>query len=316
MFKRKILLILGIFIFLILNTNAQTQLPTKWWVNGNGYTGLLVYNIDPSTQRVKGHLLGTPVEGYLVGRHLVLHRYPKGNTQMWEGWIMDRKLGSAIPSYSSDYIVSGIISVNGDQVYPWFGIESGKSAGIPGTGSAQGTGGSLSGQAKVVAGSLHGLRWEMPCKNKGITCTAAIPRPVKTTYLGGDLNHTYSVTLRFRGVVEQQSYTGGKKDGLWYIGGRSNNSNYNIYKLEITDPPQTYYLNAGRVGIRRCWLIDYVKTIRIRGGAKIILSADAQDGVLIGNIDGQGKPIIVPGVPPAPLPYNGQFIQMNVLEVK
>jgi len=310
------LIIFFTLIFLTYNIYAQSTLPTTWWVNGNGYTGILVYTVNPTTQNVSGKLLGTPVEGYLVGRHLVLHRYPKGHTQIWEGWIMDRNLGSAIPSYSNDYFISGTISINGNQVVPWFGIERGMTAGVPGNVSVPGTNSSLTGIAQVVAGALHGLRWEMPCVKKGTTCAAAIPRPIKSTRLGGDANHIYSVTLQFRGVVEQQSYAGGTKNGLWYSGGRSANSAYNIYKLEITDPPQTYYLNAGRAGIRRCWLIDYVQTVRIRGGAEIILSADAQDGRLIGNVDGQGNPIIVPGVPPSPQPYNGQFIQMDVLSVK
>lgn len=309
------LLLLGSVMFLT-SMCALAALPTTWWVNGNGYTGLLVYTLNPQTQRISGTLLGTPVEGYLVGRHLVLHRHPAGNTQLWEGWILDRTLGSAIPSYSGDFIIAGTISVNGDQVYPWFGIEQGKNAGFTMGQPPSGAPGGLTGQAQVVAGTLHGLRWEMPCQVKGATCNAAVPRPVKSTILGGDPNRTYQVTLRFRGVVEQQSYAGGQQDGLWYTGGRSADGNYNIYKLEITSPPQTYFLNAGRAGIRRCWLIDYTRTITVRGGATVILSADAQDGRLIGNVDDQGRPIVVPGVPPAPQPYNGQFIQMDVIEVK
>jgi hypothetical protein len=306
--------------------NAQTAFPTQWWVNGNGYTGLLIYKVNPGTQRVSGTLLGTPVEGYLIGRHLILHRFPKGNTQIWEGWIMDKSLGADIPSYNWDYIVAGSISIEGDRVTPWFGVESGKTAGVPQPASGPGTAGGtgipstttlppLSGQAQVVAGSLHGLRWEMPGIQSGASCKAADPRPVKTTQLGGDPNRIYSVTLRFRGVVEEQSYAGGTQKGRWYVGGRSADGIYNIYKLEIMDPHQVFFLNAGRAGLRRCWMIDYTQTILIRGGAKITLSADAQDGWLVGNVDDKGKPIVVPGVPPAPLAYKGQFIQMDVVSV-
>ena len=168
----------------------------------------------------------------------------------------------------------------------------------------------------VVAGVLHGLRWEMPCNNKGNVCSAKVQKPTESATLGGDPNQLYEVTLRFRGVVEYQSYTGGKKDGLWYIGGRSNQGSYNIYQLETTDPPQTYFLNAERAGIGWCWPIDYTRKIRVKGGSKVILSANAQDGALISNHDGKGNPIIIPGIDPAPAAYDGQFIQMDVLSVE
>jgi len=65
-------------------------LPTTWQVNGNGYTGILVISrFNAATNEVSGTLLGKPVRGYLVGRHLVLHRYPQGRTQIWDGWILD-----------------------------------------------------------------------------------------------------------------------------------------------------------------------------------------------------------------------------------
>ena len=64
----------------------SAALPTTWQVNGNGYTGLLVLGkTDANTNEVSGTLLGTPVKGYLVGRHLVLHRYPQGKAQIWDG---------------------------------------------------------------------------------------------------------------------------------------------------------------------------------------------------------------------------------------
>ena len=118
---------------IVFSFNLLFAYPTSWWVNGNGYTGYLIYRVDSSTNKVKGKLLGTNVEGYLVGRHLVLHRYPQGNSQVWEGHIMDKRLGANIPSYNSDYFIAGTISVNGEQDYPWFAVENGKTAGIAGT---------------------------------------------------------------------------------------------------------------------------------------------------------------------------------------
>ncbi len=168
-----------------------------------------------------------------------------------------------------------------------------------------------------MAAGLNGLRCEMPCKPgyRGEVCGASNPRPSATGKMGGPAGQLYELTLRFRGEVEQHSYADGKQDGLWYVGGRSAQSTYNIYRLHISDPEQTYYLNAGRAGIRRTWAIDYRKTVPIRAGAAVTLSADAQDDRLIVNRDISGKPIVVPDVPPAPRAFDGQFIQVDVVSV-
>jgi choice-of-anchor C domain-containing protein len=106
------------------------QLPATWRVNGNGYTGILVLNnVNAATNEVSGTLLGTPVKGYLVGRHLVLHRYPQGSTQIWDGWILDPKLGApGQPYYDGTLIIAGQISEDKgpvDGVYPWYAVAQG-----------------------------------------------------------------------------------------------------------------------------------------------------------------------------------------------
>ena len=81
-------------LLLCAQNGTQTSYPTKWEVNCNGYIGILDYTVDLSTDKITGTLLGTKVEGYIVDRHLILHRYPEGRTQIWDGWIMDRTLGA------------------------------------------------------------------------------------------------------------------------------------------------------------------------------------------------------------------------------
>lgn len=172
-------------------------------------------------------------------------------------------------------------------------------------------------ECKDVATALQALRWEMPCKphKGGDTCNAAVEKPTKSVTLAGTKGTTYDVTLHFRGEVEQNEYKGGSADGLWYTGGKSANTNYNIYKLEISDPPQAYYLNAGKAGIRHTWPLDYEKTLKIAGGATVTITGDAQDHALIVNQDDKKKPIVVADVPPAPEAFDGQFIQMDVTKV-
>jgi hypothetical protein len=175
--------------------------------------------------------------------------------------------------------------------------------------------------------SIDGYRWEFPCKEalpenpqKGANCTSALVKgdPKKTDNFTaerefeGEKGKRYQVTLRFRGVVEPMMYKEGKKDGdYFYIGGEPNNGTYNIYKLTISSPPSHYFLNRqDKVG-HVIFTIDYTKTIEIDGGAKVTFHGDGQNGQLISNFD----KLVVPDVAPAPKPFNGQFVQVNVVKV-
>ncbi len=58
--------------------------------------------------------------------------------------------------------------------------------------------------------------------------------------------------------------------------------------------------------------IDYTQTIEIAGGSAITLHGNGQNGRLISNF----KKLVVPDVTPAPAPFNGQFVQLNVVDVQ
>ena len=180
---------------------------------------------------------------------------------------------------------------------------------------------------KKPGASLDGYRFQFPCKGKmpekpkkGAGCQSALVKgdPFKTdnfkkvVHFGGEAGKTYKVTLRFRGVVEPMMYKNGKMDGdYFYIGGEPNNGTYNIYKIDVASPKSHYFLNRqDRVG-HRIFTIDYVKTIEIEGGSQITLSGDGQNGKLISNFAQH----VVPEIAPAPKPYHGQFIQIDVVKV-
>lgn len=181
--------------------------------------------------------------------------------------------------------------------------------------------------AKKLGGSIDGYRFEFPCKqalsgkpNPGANCSSAlVTGNPKTTdqfthekTFGGEKGKKYKVTLRFRGVVEPMMYKNGKMDGdYFYIGGEPNNATYNIYKISVASPESHYFLNRqDKVG-HRVFTIDYTKTIEIEGGSKITFHGNGQNGALISN----GAHLVVPGIPPAPMPFNGQFVQIDVLDV-
>ncbi|MBA4188337.1 MAG: hypothetical protein C0467_10060 [Planctomycetaceae bacterium] len=182
-------------------------------------------------------------------------------------------------------------------------------------------------QPKKIGASIDGYRWEFPCKEpmpenpkQGAGCASALVKgdPKKTDNFTterefeGEKGKRYEVTLRFRGVVEPMMYKDGKKDGEhFYIGGEPNNGTYNIYKLAISSPPSHYFLNRqDKVG-HDIFTIDYTKTIEIDGGAKITFHGDGQNGQLISNFN----KLVVKDLPPAPKPYNGQFVQVDVVSV-
>lgn len=181
------------------------------------------------------------------------------------------------------------------------------------------------GHCQDVVGSLQGLRWNLPCASALGTqaCYASNPTPQSST-VQGTAGVTYAVTLRLRGVVEQETYNG-KADGgvvatgtnasFFVEGATPAGEGYNVYSLTISAPAQTAYLNSGTANIAQCWPIDYTVTLPMQSGARITLAADTVNGSEIINRDANGSPIVVPGISPAPTAYNGQFIQMDVIDV-
>jgi hypothetical protein len=186
-----------------------------------------------------------------------------------------------------------------------------------------------------VAGNLEGLSWALPCTgiDTSTVCYTELEsgtdEEVLTTTLSGASEQTYLVTLLFRGVVEEKSYSdddagnalaegadGGSNPQFFIAGGQPAGDGYNVYELDVSDPPQTYFLNSGSSGTQNTWPLDYEATIPMNSGATITLTANAIDGQEINNNNGvDGGPVLVPGLPPYPAAYNGQFIQMDVVTV-
>jgi hypothetical protein len=180
---------------------------------------------------------------------------------------------------------------------------------------------------KKVAAALDGYRFEFPCKDPmpenpkpgadGISARATEDPTTNDKFtdvkkFGGEPGKRYQVTLRVRGVVEPMMYKDGQQVGeYFYIGGVPNNATYNIYQLTVSAPESHFFFNRqDKVG-HKIFTIDYTATIEIEGGATLTLHGNGQNGRMITNFD----KLVVPDVPPAPQPFNGQFIQLNVTDV-
>jgi hypothetical protein len=182
--------------------------------------------------------------------------------------------------------------------------------------------------AASPAAAIDGFRFEFPCKDpmpdnpkEGADGPSGLVKGdpkttdnfISTKKFGGTPGKRYKVTLRFRGVVEPMMYKNGQQVGeYFYIGGEKNNATYNVYEIRVSSPQSHFFLNRQDQVGHRIFTLDYTQTIEIDGGAEVVFFGDGQNGRLITNY----KKLVVPEIPPAPAPYNGQFIQVDVLDVK
>jgi hypothetical protein len=162
------------------------------------------------------------------------------------------------------------------------------------------------------------LRVEVPCVNAlpdGVSCTAVDPI-ASTWQVTGASGTARSLTLRIRGVDELKNYVGGTTWGSCNVGGSASSGPQNIYALEVSDPPQRIFLNAGINSTSFAVAVDFTMAVSAKAGAFLTLSESSVDGAILKNDDSTGAPIVVPGVPPAPAPFAGQFLQVDVIALQ
>lgn len=174
------------------------------------------------------------------------------------------------------------------------------------------------GQRCSVDAMLPTLRLEMPCQSQG-RCNSAYcfisNDPTDQAVMTGNPVVSYEVTLRFRGVMEEKAYFGGTDDGLWNEGGSPADDGWNTYRLEISSPSQSYWLNSGSQFSDHCEMVDYEQTVTITGGATVSVAGFEPNDCGARNLDDDGQPIVIPGIDPAPAPFDGQFLQVDVVSV-
>jgi hypothetical protein len=177
------------------------------------------------------------------------------------------------------------------------------------------------------AASLAGLRIEVPCKGdkfgENTEChwdpALMVNDPkwkLKTEIVktfSGAPGVVHDVTIRVRGVVEPKNFTGGTVEhDHFQIGGTPDVDHYNFYSLKVSDPAESYTVNRHEKKVGHfLFAIDYTVTVPIRGGATVIVGAYDDNDISIAN----HQNIVVPEIPPAPAPFDGQFFQLDVLSV-
>jgi hypothetical protein len=184
-----------------------------------------------------------------------------------------------------------------------------------------------------AAGKLHGYLFKLQCGalQDSRSCKLS-PEQEKSrldVVLAGDPATVYDVKLRVRGLLEPRRYTGGAladaANPWFYVGGapdplkKGGGHAYNIYQVSVSDPKQDHFLNrdtgdylgGGYQPSHTIYKVDYLATIKARGGSTIsVITDDLAGSGMINNADKQ----VVDGIPAALItqPWDGQFFYLEV----
>ena len=101
------------------------------------------------------------------------------------------------------------------------------------------------------------------------------------------------------------------------MGGTNPGNQYNTYSLTVSPSGQIFYLNAGDPhSTVYCESVDDTFQVSAPALANFSLLADAEDAATAKNEDSGGTPIPSPsGVSPTSAPFNGQFLQLDVVSI-
>jgi hypothetical protein len=205
------------------------------------------------------------------------------------------------------------------------GIKAGGGlAGAAGTTFTGGNGGSggEAGTGTSPAAALDKFRFECPCKSGAANHTSdgncnvtpEVDRQTIVKTMGGDPTKVYDVTLRVRGLTEPNTYKNGTLQGdRFYVGGTTGTPGYTSYMMTTADPAQHYFFNFSPTTGHVHFKLDYQVTVKIRGGSRVTFDVDGDGSVPDGHQVSNFDQTVVADVPPAPVAYDGQFIQLDVV---
>lgn len=162
--------------------------------------------------------------------------------------------------------------------------------------------------------ALTGHRWQLACLDNlgNFNCHCPVPQTTMVTLTGDSTR--WNVTVRIRGIMEAITYNGGSAGTSgWYVGGNPGDGANNVYRLTVSSPSQTYWINRGTPTGQRSFLYDYQETLQIDGNATVTFFASGQDTLQWGNYDGNGTAMTINGLAGITQPYDGQFAHIEVV---
>jgi len=141
----------------------------------------------------------------------------------------------------------------------------------------------------------------------------------QATTFGGEAGTVYDVTLRVRGVVEPTTISGGEsplaEHPYFKVGGSVAAVDYSHWHIEVSDPPQTYWLNHYPSTSHTIYAEDFEAVIAVEAGAEVVVRVIDGNDRQIDNAE-MGPPDrrkLIEGVTPEVL--DGQMLRLDVIGV-
>lgn len=205
------------------------------------------------------------------------------------------------------------------------------------SGGSGGSGGMAGEDLNAVVNGWNAWRYELPCASypggaalddgcsQGDVCWVGTDsvspyKDQKDITMAGDPTKVYEFELWARGVIEPKVHANCEKvseqaepqGGIRVCkGGADAGSGFNLWSIEITDPPQLYWMNDADNDNHRTNILNGKFKVQARGGTKVTFKFDNKNTGQINN----GCPAfrkVVEGVAPYPDYYEGNFFQLDV----
>jgi len=141
----------------------------------------------------------------------------------------------------------------------------------------------------------------------------------KSFTFGGSPGVTYNVRLRIRGLFEPTTIEGGETPApahpYYKVGGTVSARDWSAWHIEVSNPPQTYWLNHYPKVSHTIYAEDFEATIAVAGGSAVVVRVvDGNDRQMDNSKPGLAdRRQIIKGVVDAPL--DGQVLRLDVISV-
>jgi hypothetical protein len=137
--------------------------------------------------------------------------------------------------------------------------------------------------------------------------------------IGGKAGTVYEVTLRIRGIFEPTTIIGGDtpdpEHPYFKVGGTVSTPDWSQWRIEVSEPEQTYWLNHYPSVGHRIYKEDFEATIAVVAGSTVVIRVtDGNDRQIDNGKTEPDRQQIMAGVVDHPLP--GQMLRLAIVQVK
>jgi hypothetical protein len=137
--------------------------------------------------------------------------------------------------------------------------------------------------------------------------------------IGGKAGTVYDVSLRIRGIFEPTTITGGDapdpEHPYFKVGGTVSTPDWSQWRIEVSEPKQTYWLNHYPSVGHKIYKEDFEATIAVAAGSTVVIRVtDGNDRQIDNGKIAPDRQQIIAGVIDNPLP--GQMLRLDIVHVK